>query len=128
MTNDQKNFIEKVGALAVADAQKSGVLPSLIIAQAIIESDWGRSGLTKKGNALFGIKAGSSWKGARLNCKTFEYYSGKRTDIADCFRAYGSWEESVADHGAFLRGLSRYKAVIGEKDYKKACHAIKAAG
>jgi len=128
MTNEQKTFIEKVGTLAAADVKKSGVLPSLTIAQAILESAWGKSALTKKGNALFGIKAGSSWKGARLNCKTFEYYSGKRTDIVDAFRAYGSWEESVADHGAFLKGLSRYKAVTGERDYKKACRAIKAAG
>ena len=46
-----------------ADMQKSGVLASLTIAQAILESGWGKSGLTVKGNALFGIKAGKSWSG-----------------------------------------------------------------
>ena len=44
------------------------------------------------------------------------------------FRAYDSWEESIADHSAFLTGFSRYKAVIGETDYKEACQAIWAAG
>ena len=124
----KSDFIEKVGTLAAADYPKSGVLPSLTVAQAILESGWGKSGLTAKANALFGIKAGKSWKGKRVNSKTFEYYDGERVDIVDCFRAYDSWAESVADHGAFLAGLSRYKAVIGERDYQKACRAIQAAG
>lgn len=63
MTQEQKKFIERVGALAAADMQKSGVLASLTIAQAILESGWGKSGLTVKGNALFGIKAGTSGPG-----------------------------------------------------------------
>ena len=41
MTQEQKAFIERVGALAAADMQKSGVLASLTIAQAILESGWG---------------------------------------------------------------------------------------
>ena len=49
MTQEQKKFIERVGALAAADMQKSGVLASLTIAQAILESGWGKSGLTVKG-------------------------------------------------------------------------------
>ena len=44
MTNEQKSFIERVGKLAAADMQKSGVLASLTIAQAILESGWGKSG------------------------------------------------------------------------------------
>ena len=70
MTQEQKKFIERVGALAAADMQKSGVLASLTIAQAILESGWGKSGLTVKGNALFGIKAGKSWTGAVYSGKT----------------------------------------------------------
>ena len=64
MTQEQKAFIERVGALAAADMQKSGVLASLTIAQAILESGWGKSGLTVKANALFGIKAGTSGRAA----------------------------------------------------------------
>jgi flagellum-specific peptidoglycan hydrolase FlgJ len=128
MTTDQAAFIAKVGALAHLDMGVTGVLASLTLAQAILESGWGKSRLAREGNALFGIKAGKSWTGPRMDCKTFEHYDGKRTDIVDAFRAYGSWAESVADHGAFLRGLERYKAVIGERDYKKACKAIHAAG
>ncbi|HEK9190247.1 TPA: CHAP domain-containing protein, partial [Streptococcus equi subsp. equi] len=46
----------------------------------------------------------------------------------DRFRAYDSWDESIHDHGQFLVDNPRYKSVVGETDYKKACHAIKAAG
>lgn len=54
--------------------------------------------------------------------------TGIVTDIVDCFRAYDSWTDSIVDHGKFLNDNPRYKAVIGETDYKKACHAIKEAG
>ena len=129
MTNEQKSFIERVGKLAAADMQESGVLASLTIAQAILESGWGKSGLTVKANALFGIKAGSSWKGRVYSAKTQECYDGATfTTVTALFRAYGSWAESVADHSALLTGATRYKAVIGERDYKTACRAIKAAG
>lgn len=129
LTTEQKAFIAKVGKLAAADMKISGVLASLTISQAILESGWGKSGLTVKANALFGIKAGKTWKGKTYSAKTQECYDGVNyTTITDLFRAYGSWEESVADHSALLTGTERYKAVVGETDYKQACKAIKAAG
>lgn len=130
MNTEQKNFIKKVGALASADMKKSGVLASLTVAQAILESAWGKSELATGGNALFGIKATKSWKG-KVYCKdTKECYDGVNlVDVKNAaFRAYDSWEESVEDHSAFLKANKRYKEVIGEIDYKKACEAIKAAG
>ena len=50
------------------------------------------------------------------------------TTVTGLFRAYGSWAESVADHSDLLSCNTRYKAVIGERDYKTACRAIAAAG
>lgn len=130
MNTEQKNFIKKVGALASADMKKSGVLASLTVAQAILESAWGKSELATIGKALFGIKATKTWKG-KVYCKdTKECYDGVNlVDVKNAaFRAYDSWEESVEDHSAFLKANKRYKEVIGETDYKKACEAIKAAG
>lgn len=124
MTQEQKAFIERVGALAAADMKKSGVLASLTIAQAILESGWGKSGLTVKANALFGIKAGTSWKGRVYSTKTQECYDGVNfTTVTALFRAYDSWEESVEDHSALLTGAARYKAVVGERDYTSAAAA-----
>lgn len=61
---------------------------------------------------------------------TKECYDGVNlVDVKNAaFRAYDSWEESVEDHSTFLKANKRYKEVIGETDYKKACEAIKAAG
>lgn len=129
MNTEQKNFIKTVGALASADMKKSGVLASLTTAQAILEAGWGTNGLATVGKALFGIKATKSWKG-KVYCKdTKECYDGVNlVEVKNtAFRAYDTWEESVTDHSAFLKANKRYKEVIGETDYKKACYAIKTA-
>lgn len=128
MNAEQKNFIEVVGAIASTDMKNSGVAASLTIAQAILESAWGKSELTKTGNALFGIKATSNWKGKTLKRKTTEYEDGKKVQVEAEFRAYATWEESVKDHSAFLKKYKRYAKVIGETDYKEACKAVAAAG
>lgn len=126
---EQRKFLAMVGPLAQADMQKSGILASLTIAQAILESGWGASELATKANALFGIKADARWSGKAYSKDTKECYDGATyTTITALFRAYDSWAESVADHSAFLLANKRYAAVVGERDYKAACKAIKAAG
>jgi flagellum-specific peptidoglycan hydrolase FlgJ len=126
-TAAQAAFIASVAGTAVNEWFRGGILPSLTISQAILESGWGLSGLAQKANALFGIKA-NGWTGKVINYKTWEVLDGKRTDITDAFRAYNSWEESIKDHTNFLTGLPRYSKVVGETDYKRACYAIHAAG
>ena len=122
MTDEQKNFIAKISALAVEDMKKTGILASLTIAQAILESGWGKSGLTQRSNNLFGIK------GKGVASKTFEYINGKRVDITDNFKAYPDWETSVADHSALFHRLPRYHNLIGETDYKEACRKVQTDG
>ncbi|MDR2531567.1 MAG: glucosaminidase domain-containing protein [Oscillospiraceae bacterium] len=129
MTQAQKDFIAKVGAFAAADMAKSGILASLKTAQAILESGWGTSALATQANALFGIKADSRWSGRVYSTKTKECYNGVNFTTVDAlFRAYDSWEHSLSNHSAFLIAGARYAAVIGERDYKKACAAIHKAG
>lgn len=129
MTQKQTEFIETVAELTLENGRASEILPSLTIAQAILESGWGTSGLTQYANALFGIKAGSEWKGRVYSCNTMECYDGVNfTTETGCFRAYPNWGASIADHAQFLCSLSRYAAVIGEKDWQKACLAIQKAG
>ena len=128
LTQTQKDFIAKVGALATLDMKASGVLASLTVAQAILESGWGTSALATQANALFGIKADSRWSGKTYAKQTKEFVDGKEITITANFRAYDSWEHSLSDHSAFLIAGARYAAVIGETDYKTACTAIHAAG
>lgn len=128
-TQAQKDFIARVGALASADMKQSGVLASLSVAQAILESGWGTSVLAVNANALFGIKADARWNGKTYGIATKECYDGVNFIMVNAkFRAYSNWEQSIADHSAFLLASSRYAAVIGERDYKKACAAIQKAG
>ena len=126
---EKQIFIQAVGEAARKDMEKSGVLASLTIAQAILESGWGTSELAQNANALFGIKADGRWSGKTYSKETQECYDGVNyTTVTALFRAYSSWDESITDHSAFLLTGNRYAAVIGEKDYKTACYAIKAAG
>jgi len=128
-TKAQKSFIARVGALASADMKQSGVLASLTVAQAILESGWGESKLTVNANALFGIKADARWSGKTYAIATKECYDGVNFVTVNArFRAYNSWEESITDHSAFLLANPRYAAVVGERDYRKACAAIQKAG
>ena len=57
---NKNKFIERVAKVAIEGYGEYGILPSLTIAQAILESDWGNKHIE---NNIFGIKAGSSWKG-----------------------------------------------------------------
>jgi flagellum-specific peptidoglycan hydrolase FlgJ/murein DD-endopeptidase MepM/ murein hydrolase activator NlpD len=126
----QLNFILKVAPSAQA-TMDSGVLASVRIAQAIIESNWGRSSLTTEGNNLFGMKAFAGWSGRRISKPTKEWSasSGNYQTNAS-FRAYGSWDESIADQANNYTKVSAYKSsgLLGEKDYRQACIKIQKSG
>lgn len=128
MIYTREQFIQKIKNDVINDAKKSNILPSLTIAQAILESGNGNSGLAVVGKALFGIKANSGWKGKVYISKTNEVYNGVSTTITAGFRAYNSWAESIQDHSNLFISLSRYKNLIGEKDYKTACKKVKEDG
>jgi hypothetical protein len=89
-----------------ATAEKIGISPEAIVAQAALETGWGRSAI---GNNIFGIKATPGWKGARKIVGTQEVIGGQRISINDEFRDYPSLEASVADHFRFLDENSRYR-------------------
>ncbi|WP_434785671.1 glucosaminidase domain-containing protein [Bacillus velezensis] len=120
------SFIESIAKDAQRAGKEGSILPSVIIAQAILESNWGRSGLTDKAKNLFGIKGIGS--NGSVSMKTGEHFNGKDVVITDAFRAYKSFYDSIKDLVSLYNRLDRYKAVRGEKDYKKACRAIKAGG
>ncbi|PNP87431.1 hypothetical protein BMT55_16285 [Listeria newyorkensis] len=130
-TNSQQNFLDKI----VPDAQKlqreHGVLTSVTIAQAILESGWGKSGLTQQANNLFGIKG--SYEGQSITMNTKEFFDNKWTTIDAPFRAYPSYYESLEDHALlFVNGPSwnpnKYAGLVGEEDYKKTAQIIEDGG
>lgn len=125
-----EKFIAVVGEAAQDSQRETKVPASVTIAQAILESSWGQSGLAKKGFNFFGIKAknGPGPAGV-INMQTWEVFGGKNTQILDGFKAYNNIWESIADHGHFLRDNPRYgKAFETPSDPKEFARRIHAAG
>lgn len=126
MTN--KEFIDMIGKAAVAEYERFKILPSLTIAQAILESNWGRSMLSHKAYNYFGMKAGSGWKGATYSSKTQEQTpAGQAFTINADFRAYPDVQAGIRGYYVFLQ-YPRYANLKGVTDYKEACRLIKADG
>lgn len=123
---DKQAFIGRI--VALCEPLSLSVPLSVTIAQAALESAWGESGLTKNGNALFGIKAGKSWTGKRYTTRTTEVQNGNTISTTADFRAYDSWSESIIDHDDFLRQNSRYAAVLTCDNGYDAADALQAAG
>lgn len=124
------DFISQVKEGAIASQKKHGVLASITIAQAILESGWGKSKLSIECKNLFGVKAIGGWRGAKESYPTYEYYSGRKTLINDYFRVYNSYAESIEDHALFLVNNSRYRqhGFFNAKDYIGQANALKRAG
>ena len=138
-----KELISKVGPLFTADQKKSGVLASVSMAQFILESGWGKSGLTQKANNCFGMKkslSGNTWPNSAWDGKSVvsmqtgeETEDGKAYTITAEFRKYACIEDSIADHSAYLTGAKdgnklRYDGLKGCKKYKAAAQIIKNGG
>ena len=124
---EKAEFLKVVSMGAINSYNKYGVLPSITIAQAILESGWGKSELAVTHNNLFGIKADSRWSGAIATISTNENYNDS---IIANFRKYNSINESIEDHGKFLYENSRYAeyGLFNAKDYKEQAQALEDAG
>lgn len=111
-TPSNQQFIDSIAPGAIETWKQYGVLPSVSIAQAIVESAWGSAA---PGNNLFGIKG--NYNGQSTTLQTQEWNGSGYVTIYDQFRAYPSYAESVADHGRFLFENSRYNNLLGDKNY-----------
>ena len=113
----KSEFIPTIAPLVDAENKRRGypLFNSVVIAQAICESGWGQSKIMMKANAIFGIKAFSSWKGKVYNSNTQECYDGvSYTNINACFRAYDSLQDSISDY---------FDLITKSERYRKACVA-----
>lgn len=118
----RKAYIEKYADLAIKEMKLSGIPASIKMAQALLESDNGRSDLALSANNHFGIKCHLTWEGRRF------YYDDDAHN--ECFRAYKSVEDSYSDHSLFLMGRSRYHFLfdLDPYDYKAWAKGLKTAG
>ena len=126
---DKETFIQKVAEKVSKYAPLYGIsVHSPIIAQAIIESGWGKSGLASKYHNYFGLKCGSSWKGKSVNMTTKEEYKvGTITNIRDNFRVFDDFDDGIRGYFEFIN-TSRYANLKGVKSPEEYVRRLKADG
>ena len=129
MTSKVEEFINMIAPLIISEGKKRGYsVFSTVIAQAIIESNSGKSILGYKYHNYFGMKCGSRWKGKSVNLKTKEEYTvGTLTTIKDNFRVYDSIEEGVKGYYDFIN-TKRYANLKESKTYVEYAENLKADG
>ena len=124
---DKETFIQKVAEKVSKYAPLYGIcVHSPIIAQAIIESGWGKSGLASKYHNYFGLKCGSSWKGGSVNMATKEEYKpGVVTNIRDNFRTYEDFDAGIRGYFEFIntRRYANLKRVKNPEEYVRRLKA-----
>ncbi|MCO5440864.1 glycoside hydrolase family 73 protein [Enterococcus faecium] len=126
-----QQFIERLVPHAQELQDGYGVLPSIILGQAILESNWGKSTLASKYNNLFGIKAYGDQK--KVSLETKEFVNEEWITIQGDFKVYDSWEQSMDDHTQlFVQGVdwnpALYEKVITATNYQEAAQALQEAG
>ena len=126
---DKEAFIQKVAEKVSKYAPLYGIsVHSPIIAQAIIESGWGKSGLASKYHNYFGLKCGSSWKGKSVNMTTKEEYKvGTITNIRDNFRVFDDFDDGIRGYFEFIN-TRRYANLKGVKNPEEYVRRLKADG
>lgn len=133
-------IVEAVGPLFTEDQRKTGILASVSMAQFIIESGYGQSGLSINANNCFGIKGepeayrrsdDSPWDGVSVysvSTKEYDYYGNAYYTYAN-FRKYDCMEDSIADHSRILITSEgdygpRYQGIVGCTNYREAARII----
>lgn len=124
-----KEFIKYIAPIIQEESAKRGyMICSTTIAQAVIEGACNTSTLAKKYHNHFGLKCGSSWKGASVNLKTKEEYTvGTLTTIKDNFRAYATDLEGVKGYYDFI-AAKRYSNLKTATSYQQFAELLKADG
>ncbi len=125
-------FIERLRPHAEAAAKALGVPVQFLLAQAGLESGWGKSqpktadGVSS--HNLFGIKAGRRWSGDVAPAKTTEYVDGRAVQSTERFRAYGSYSESFQDFVRLLKGTRYADALSHGNDPTRYAQSLQRAG
>lgn len=146
MSSKTDQFLKTYADTITAATLGTGVLPSVVIAQAALETVWGDS-IKRAANNMFGIK-GTNWNGKVISLNTTEYIGGVKKSIAGTgktydsydlaladganrytiFRAYSSVKASIEDHNKLITSASRYKPVLAETTPEGQARALQACG
>ena len=110
-----EEFIATMMPMAEKAARRLGVEPRYLVAQAALETGWGKSMIRQKDGSnshnLFGIKA-TNWSGEPAMARTTEYLNGRAVKQVEGFRAYASFEQSFDDFVSLLQKSERYQSAV----------------
>lgn len=128
-----EEFVATLYPYAKNVGEQLGVDPKAIVAQAALETGWGKHTIQdeqgRPSNNLFGIKADSRWQGDVVTVTTHEYVQGVRVNQQAAFRSYPSLEAGLQDYANFLKDSSRYQSALqGQVDGTEYGHALQQAG
>lgn len=128
----KQDFVSRVWDDARAAAQVTGVPARFLVAQAALESGWGRHEIRRDDGSpsfnVFGIKAGSHWQGPVVTRVTTEYIDGMPRRVTAKFRVYGSYAEAFRDYASLLADNPRYAAVRERRDAIEFARGLQRAG
>lgn len=126
------DFVDRLWPHAQAASRSTGIPAHFILAQAALETGWGKGELRRADGSpsynVFNIKAGASWRGDTVQTDTTEYAGGKASSERARFRAYGSYAEAFADYARLLAGSPRYSQVLGSQDAAGFARGLQDAG
>ncbi|MGX2040113.1 flagellar assembly peptidoglycan hydrolase FlgJ [Methylocaldum sp. MU1018] len=128
-----EKFVNTLWPHARDAAAELGVDPKLLLAQAALETGWGKT-MTVRGDGghshnLFGIKADRHWTGRHVTARTLEYVDGAAVRDRAAFRAYDDYAESFRDYVHFLKTNPRYaEALKHAEDPRRFMASLQKAG
>ena len=127
-----RDFGNKLWPAAVDAARTTGIPPQFMVAQAALETGWGKSEIRRADGSpsynIFGIKAGRNWTGPVVEASTTEYVDGAAQKQVEKFRAYGSYAEAFRDYAGLLANSPRYAGVVGTQDPVSFARGLQRAG
>ena len=114
-------FIAKIAPHAIESWKQTHImLPSITIAQAGLESGWGKSELSMKANNFFGIKVSNGWTGDSIWIVSPEVINGQTIMKNSLFRKYANITDNLNDHNEFfVKNKKRYGNIIGNTDFNQ---------
>ena len=131
-TAAQRAFVDRLMPAALEAEQQTGIPAHFMVAQAALETGWGRA--EPKGADgrpsynIFGVKAGRNWQGPTVEATTTEVIAGLAQTRSERFRVYGSHAEAFADYAQLLAGNPRYAGVVGTREPQQFARGLQAAG
>jgi len=127
-----KEFVSRLLPHATSAARELGVKPQAILAQAALETGWGKHQIKladgSPSHNIFGIKAGATWNGPVASVSTTEYMRGVAQQRVEKFRAYSSDEEAFRDYAGLLKSAPRYRAALNTDSTEGFAQGLQQAG